>query len=131
MDTKPDAEKSAERRYVMRVGAAEVDVTDLPALTLGDRKRLKALGVDFTKYIRDRLDPDEESKLVLFLLRKRRAETTEEEVDELPALISGSFLQHYLRRSTEVDDPFSTRSTSSAPPTGGASATSADSPTPT
>ena len=117
-----DAQK---KRHIMKVGGAEVDVTDIPALTLGDRKALKSLGVDFLKYARDgRLDPDDEAKLVLYLLQKRRKETTLEEVDEISALVSASFLQHFMRRSAEVDDPFSTRSTSSGTPTDGASAKS-------
>ena len=120
-----------KKRFIIKIGAAEVDVTDIPALTLGDRKALKALGVDFLKYARDgRLDPDDESKLVLYLLQKRRQETAMAEVDEMPALVSSSFLQHFMRRSAEVDDPFSTRSTSSELPTAGASAKSEISPSP-
>lgn len=120
-----------KKRLIMTLGSAEVDVTDLRPLTLGDRKALKVLGVDFLKYARDgRLDPDDEAKLVLYLLRKRRGETMMEEVDDLPALVSSSFLQHFMRRSADVDDPFSTRSTSSEPPTAGASAKSEPSPSP-
>ena len=114
-----------EKRFIINLGAAEIDVTEIPALTIGDRKALKVLGVDFLKYAREsRLDPDDESKLVLYLLKKRRAETTMEEVDNIAAMVSSSFLQHFMRRSAEVDDPFSTRSTSSETPTGGASAKS-------
>ena len=114
-----------KKRFIINLGEAEIDVTEIPALTIGDRKALKVLGVDFLKYAREsRLDPDDESKLVLYLLKKRRAETTMDEVDNIAAMVSSSFLQHFMRRSAEVDDPFSTRSTSSETPTGGASAKS-------
>ena len=114
-----------KKRFIIKLGEVEVDVTEIPALTIGDRKALKVLGVDFLKYAREsRLDPDDESKLVLYLLKKRRAETTMEEVDNIAAMVSSSFLQHFMRRSAEVDDPFSTRSTSSEMPTGGARAKS-------
>lgn len=117
------------RRYVIRVGPDDVDVTDIPALTIGDRKALKLAGVDFLKYARDRqLDPEDEAKMVLHLIKKRRSETTMEEIDNIPTMVSTSFLQFFMRRSAEVDDPFSTRSTSSAKPTDGASAKSEVSP---
>ena len=51
-----------------------------------------------------------------------------DEIDAIAALVSSSFLQHFMRRSAEVDDPFSTRSTPSETPTGGASAKSELSP---
>lgn len=114
-----------DKRFIMKVGGQDVDVTDIPALTIGDRKALKAAGVDFLKYARSQqLDPEDEAKMLLHLLKKRRSETTLEEVDEIPAMISSSFLGYFMRRSAEVDDPFSTRSTSSETPTGGASAKS-------
>lgn len=118
---------TAEKKQgVLIIGAAEVDLSDLKPLTLGDRRALKALGVDFLKMARGGIvgDPDEEAKFILFLIRKRRPETTAEEVDELPTMVTTSFLQWYARLSAEVDDPFSMRSTSSPTATAGASAKS-------
>ena len=118
-----------KKRFIMKVGGADVDVTEIPALTVGDRKALKAAGVDFIKYARDRqIDPEDEAKMLLHILKKRRSETTIDEVDEIPAMVSSSFLQFFMRRSAEVDDPFSTRSTSLEKPTDGASAKSETSP---
>lgn len=122
-----DAQK---KRHIIKVGEAEVDVSGIPALTLGDRIALKAAGVDFLKYARDsRMDPEDEVKMVVYLLRKFRPETTEDEVKQISAMVSSSFLQFFMRRSAEVDDPFSTRSTSSQKSTDGASAKSDDSAT--
>lgn len=113
------------KRIMPLPGEIYIDVTDLPALTLGDRKALKAQGVDFLKYARGgSLEPEDEVKVILFLLQKRRKETTEAEVEQIPAMVSSSFLQFYMRKSAEVDDPFSKRSTSSPKPTAGPSAKS-------
>ena len=109
------------KRVLTLGGGVEVDLTDLPPMTIGDRKALKGLGVDFLKYAREsRLEPEDEAKLVLYLVQKRRAETTLEEVESVPAMVSSSFLQYFMRRSAEVDDPFSMRSTSSPASTAGA-----------
>lgn len=119
------------KAFHFKVGGVEVDFTNIPPLTVGDKKRLKTEGVDFMRYARERvIDPDDEAKLVLHLIRKLRKETTSEEVDEIPALVASSFLQYAVRRSAEVDDPFSTRSTSLERPTVGASASSGDEPKP-
>lgn len=118
--------KAPPERFVIKLGmGVEIDVTDLPALTLGDRKRLKAVGIDFLKYAREgSMDPEDESKMVLYLLQKKRKDTTAEEADEIPAMVSGSFLRYFMRRSAQVDDPFSTRSIFLRTPTGGPSAMS-------
>ena len=90
----------------------------------------KKRGVDFTKYARERsIDVDGEAEIILFMLQKRRAETTMAEVDTLPALTGARVLEHMMTRAIAVDDPFSTRSTSLATPTVGASANLGDSPT--
>jgi hypothetical protein len=112
-----------------KVGGEDVDFSNLAPITVGDKRKLKTEGVDFMKYARDRaVDPDDEAKLVLYLIRKVRPQTTPEQVDELPALTASSFLQYAMRRATEIDDPFSTRSTSLGRPTAGASATSSSEP---
>lgn len=120
------SESQPQRRYVITVrDGVQVDVTALPPLTLGDRRALKQLGVDFAKYARERImEPEDEAQLVLYLLQKRRPETTLDEVYGLPALVSTSFLQYYMHLSAEVDDPFATRSSSSPPLTAGRDGTS-------
>lgn len=112
-----DAEK---KRYVVKLGEVEVDLTEVPPLTLGDRKALKGQGVDFLKYARDRMvEPEDEAKMVLYVLQRMNPKITMEQVDAIPALVTTGILNHYLRRSVEVDDPFSMRLTSSVQPTAG------------
>ena len=125
-----DEEKKPDT-FGFDIGGEYVDFSRLAPLTVGDKKALKSEGVDFMKYARERgaIDPDDESKLVLYMIRKSRPATTMEDVDKLPALIASSFLQFAMKRATEIDDPFSTRSTTSVPPTGGASAKSEIEPT--
>lgn len=109
------------KRILKLPGDVEVDLTDVPPFTVGDRKRLKADGVDFLKYIQSRvLEPEDEAKMLLFIIRKRRPETTPEEAETVPAMVSSSLIQYFIQRSGEVDNPFSMRSTSSPRPTAGA-----------
>jgi hypothetical protein len=117
-------------RFIVKLSTgAEVDLTDIPPITLGDKKALKARGIDLTKLARDQtVDPEHEAELVLYLVRKRRAETTMEEIDALPAVTAGRILAYAMRRSAEVDDPFSTRSTSSPQPTAGGETNSSATP---
>ncbi len=122
-------EQEQQRRHVITVGGEQVDLTDLAPITMGDKKKLKAQGVDFMKYARERaLDPEDESKLILYFIRKHRPKTTMEEIDDLPVLVTSSLMQYAMQRAAEVDDPFSTRSTSSVRPTAGASAKSDSAP---
>jgi hypothetical protein len=123
------SDEAEQKTFHFKVGGEDVDFSNLAPITVGDKKRLKVEGVDFMRYAREgTIDPDDECKVVLYLIRKKRPATTMEEVDELPALISTSFLHFAMQRATEIDDPFSTRSTSLARPTGGASATSGSEP---
>lgn len=116
-----DADK---KRFVITVGGKEVDLTEVPALTLGDKKVLKKDGLDFTKYIRDRaIEPDDEIKLVTFILRKMNSQVTSADVEAMPAMNATRVVEFFLKRSSDVDDPFSTRSTSSGLSTAGPSAT--------
>lgn len=117
------------KQNCFKVGSDEIDFSNLAPITLGDKKKLRAEGVDFMKYARERvMEPEDEAKLVLHLIRKLRPATTMEEVEELPVLTASSFLQYAMKKSAEVDDPFSTRSTTSDRPTGGASAKSESAP---
>ncbi len=124
-----DAAATPLPKKILILGGQEMDVTNLPVFTLGDRKALKAQGMDMKAvFASNENDPDQAAKLILYLLKKRRPETTEADVEGLPAVVCTSFLQYYFRQSTKVDDPFSTRSTTSPTPTGGASASSNNAP---
>jgi hypothetical protein len=122
-------EQDAPQAFHFKVGGDDVDFSNITPITVGDKKKLKLEGIDFMKYARERaLDPEDEAKMLLYLIRKRRPATTLEEVDEIPVLIASSFVQFVMKRATEIDDPFSTRSTSLGRPTAGASATSSSEP---
>ena len=126
--------EAEKKPFIVKLGpGVEVDLAGLPPMTIGDKRALKAAGVDFVAFVRafqgQKIDPDDEAKIVLFTLRKRRAETTPEEVDGVPAITSMQIVSHILQRAMEVDDPFSISSTSSEQPTVGASSSSGAAPT--
>lgn len=113
---------STQERPVARfkIGAEQVDFTNLPALTIGDKKMLKShpdYGVDFSK-LRE-LGPDEEAKVVLFLARKMRPSTTMEEIDAMPINTGQRLLNHAVKVSAEVDADFLASSISSPTATAG------------
>lgn len=116
------------KRIVIPVGGVSVDITELPPITLGDKRALKALSLDLSKLgAAGRLEPEEEATLVLFLLRKVAPGLTAEAVDTLPAITAARVVSYAMRRSAEVDDPFSTGSTPSPLSTGGEPQTSSNS----
>lgn len=99
--------------------AIKIDITDLPPLTLGDKKVLKKdYGADLSEL--KNWPVETEAKFMLFLLRKFRAETTQEEVDTMPLKMSQEVVVYVLGKSNEVNIPFSKRSTPSPQGTGGA-----------
>lgn len=118
-----------KKRIIIEVGGKQLDVSEVPSLTVGDRIDLKADGVEFAKMAKgEPLDPTEEAKLALCALKKLSGDITMDHVRLLPALTCSNLVRHFLQRSAEIDDPFSTRSTSSEKPTAGASEKSVLSP---
>ena len=110
--------KKDERLVIHLPGGVQIDVTDLPALTLRDKRALKAEGVDLGELFRNR-DPEVEAKFIRFILGKFRPETTEDEVYEIPLVTVQRFMMHAVDVSGRVDRPFLNSSTSSPPNTGG------------
>lgn len=109
-----------QERVIFTIGGEKVDFTNFPPLTVGDKKKLKAdpdYNVDFNK-IRD-LPPHDEAKLILFICRKVRPQTTMDEVDAMPVLASQKIIAHMVQASLQIDAPFSTPSTSSPAATAG------------
>ena len=115
-------------RITLQIGDETVDITDFPPLTIGDKKALKAAGVDFKSL--SNMSPEDESQLVLHILKKVRATTTMAEVDALPMKVGQDVLTHAVTRSAEVESPLSRSSTPSAGTTGGADGNSTTSPAP-
>lgn len=114
-------------RIVLRIGTEDVDFTDFPALTLGDRKRMsKEFGLDISKM--ESFGVEEEIKLTLFLVQKLRPKTTIEEIEAIPMKVAGGLAAHAMICANKVDSPFLKRSTTLQTPTGGPSATSENSP---
>ena len=114
------------KEFIVSVGGVDVNLTGISAITLGDKKTLKKAGVDFVKFARERnVEPEDEVTMILHILKKRRGETTAEEVENIPVVTSARIIQYFWTRSAEVDDPFSQRLTTSGQPTGGVSAKSA------
>lgn len=106
--------KKPEVATTFKVGGVEVDFSRIPALTVGDKKILlsdQQYGVDFGK-LRD-LSPDGESKLVLFLCRKLRPETTMADVDALTIFAAQRIMAIAGENAVKIDPAFSTPSTSS------------------
>ena len=112
-----------QQRVLIRIGADEIDVTEMPPLTLGDKKALKREGLEWSKLLKDG-DPELDAKFALHVLRKFRPATTEEEVDALPLLVAQRLFEHVFRRTAgaPVDRPFSTPSTPSPPSMAGVKA---------
>lgn len=112
---------SSNERVILKLGGVEVDITEMPPITLGDKRRVKADGIQWKTLAEN--DPDAEAYFVLMMLRKVRPTTTAEEVDALPAKVSQDVVRHIIERSSEVDSPLSRSSTPSAGTTGGAEQT--------
>jgi len=76
MEAKPD---------ILKIGGAEIDLSKLPPITFGLKRELWAQqAVDVSRLAsKDGLNPEEEFRFTLFLLRKVRPETTEDEVSTL------------------------------------------------
>lgn len=119
-----DATQSRQR-LVVRIGTDDVDLTDYPPITIGDKKRMtKELGFSMKQF--SEFDDEQEARFVHFMLQRVRPKTTMEEVDALPAVLVRDIELHILKRSSEIDSPFSKRSTSSQPSTAGTSSQSSD-----
>lgn len=110
---------SIKKKIVMKFAdGTPLDLTELPPVTLGDKRRMKADGVKWEDVASG--DPDAESAFVLLVLRKVRPATTAEEVDALPAKVTQDIVRHAISTSAAVDSPLSPSSTPSAGITGGA-----------
>ena len=87
-----------------------IDLSKLTPFTMGDRKRLLAeLKLDLRVAIE--FSPEEDSNLVLFILRKIDQNVTLDEVDALPTVVGQSIVQYSAAVSQAVDRPFSQSST--------------------
>ena len=107
----------APPRIMVRVGNVDIDFTDVPPITGGDRKKLFQQGVYLRKFATEGwLDPIEESKVVLYFVQKIHAGVTEEEVDNLPTKIQESIFLQFVRSSQAVKNPFHLPSSTSSPP---------------
>ena len=105
-------------RIIYKVGAREVDFTNPPPITGGDRRRIHALGVDMRKFMTEAgLDPDEEAKLLHYLVKRKGVdpEATQEEVDAIPTNVQASMLSHFLKTTKDSANPFQQPSSISSP----------------
>lgn len=109
---------TSSNRVLLTVGGDTVDITEIPPITLGDKRAMKKAGFTWQQ-IRDN-DPDAEAYLVRLSVRKLRPSTTDEEIDALPAKVSQDVLNHTVTRSAEVDSPLSVSSIPSVGITDGA-----------
>lgn len=114
-----------EPSFILVIGGENLSLKDYPPITQGDRKLIKKepYSLDVSK-MRDWTE-EQDSLFALFLLKRVRKTTTLDEIDALPAKTVSDLCQYCMRKSNEVSNPFLPRSsTSSAPNTAGASATS-------
>ncbi len=109
---------TSSKRIILKIGGEDVDITELPPVTLGDKRRMKMDGVKWEELASN--DPDAEAYFVLMMLKKIRPATTAVEVDNLPAKSSQDIVKYAITRSGEVDSPLSPNSTPSPGTTGGA-----------
>lgn len=111
-------------KILVKIGNVEVDFTVVKPITGGDKKKLfKEYGINFSRVTE--LDPEGEQKLILFFVRKLHPQATEAEVEELDLGVQQDIVTRFVRASRDAVSPFRPRSsTSSAPSTGGASASS-------
>ena len=108
---------TSSKSVMLKIGEELIDITNLSSFTIGDKKELAKLGINFAK-IAD-ISPDDEAKLIGFILRKVRPTTTDVEVDALPIKVGQDVLRHAVNRSAEIDSPLSLISTPSDGITGG------------
>lgn len=108
-----------EKRVVLQIGGEKLDLTDYPPITQGDKKRLRQDPYHLNFVEMDKWDEEKESLFVLFLLKRVRPNTTLAEVDDLPAKIVQDVASYCMRKSAQVELPFSRPSTSSLVSTGG------------
>lgn len=111
---------STKKTVILKIGGADLDITELPPITLGDKRAIKKAGFTWEQ-IRSS-DPDAEAFMVLMAIKKMRPSTTAAEVDDLPAKWSQDVLNHAVTRSAEVDSPLSPSSIPSPGITDGAAA---------
>lgn len=110
-------------KLIVKIGADSVDLTEYPPITMGDKKRMaKELGFSLKQF--SDLNDEQEAAFLHFMLKRVRPGTTIEEVDALPAVLVRDIELHMLKRSSEIDNPFSKRSTSSPASTAGTSSQS-------
>lgn len=109
---------TSSNRVIVKVGGTDLDITDMPPVTLGDKRQLKRDGVKWESF-RDN-DPDSEAHFILLALRKMRPITTIEEVDALPARVAQDVVKHVIDCSARIDSPLSPSSTPLPGTTGGA-----------
>ena len=109
---------SSNRVIVKFTDGTMLDITELPPITLGDKRHMKAEGVKWEDIASN--DPDAEAAFVLLVLRKLRPATTAEEVDALPAKVTQDIVRYAVTCSAEVDSPLSPSFTPLGGTTGGA-----------
>ncbi len=112
---------TSSKRIILKIGGEELDLTEYPALTIGDKRKLGQQGIDFSKIFD--ITTDNEAKLIAYIVRRARPATTDTEIDDLPIKVGQDILRHAINRSNEVESPLSNSSIPSAGTTDGASAT--------
>lgn len=102
----------AKPAAVLKIGGDDVDLGKLGPLTIGDKRKLfKAAGVDIGRAAR--FTPEEEFQYALYLVRRVRPQTTEDELEaaELKSLVEISL------QMIRVEGVMSARPTSASSPT--------------
>lgn len=117
-----------EPTFVLRIGGEDLDLRDYPPITHGDRKTVKKEPYNLNLRNMKDWDEDQETSFALFLLKRVRAKTTAAEIDLLPAKTVQDLIGYCMRKSAEVQNPFSMPSTFSAAGTDGARASSSAAP---
>lgn len=107
-DKKPEQQEAQGLQdfFVEFDGGFKVNLKDLRPLTERDRRELKkTYNFDMKNYLQN--DDEGEARLCLFILRKLRPTTTEDEVLDMPITQIQNICLYMIRKSKEeVKSPF-------------------------
>jgi hypothetical protein len=94
---------TAVPRVVINIAGKEVDITNIPPLTMGDKIHFKkALGIDLSNLAA--CSPEQEVMFCEFVLKKLDPEITVKDVQALPLAVAAVVFEHVGKRTAAGAD---------------------------
>ena len=107
MDTKADKElpvKEDEKQNLIQVGGFTVDLSRIPAFTLGDKVLLKKkYGIELAKL--GEITPEQEIQLTIHMLQKANPDITQAEVERMSLSTVSAVMAAAGDSTMKVDRP--------------------------